>query len=242
VAYAPDNSSINIYMHGGTNGAESFDDVAILSLPSFTWIAAYDGATTRWGATCHRAGPRQMISIGGGGSSADITTGCDPSPNGLSVFDLSDLTWGSVYDAGAASYQVPAALVSIIGGERSGNATMTEPPNGWTEMELSSLFRVDSSSSPAKALSGGKIAGIVIGAVAGLAISGGCIIFFFLRYWRSRRTKDLVQSWEPERSASERPMSQPFEADTPQPTYTRSGTVLHGLQEFSATSEPVEME
>ncbi|KAE9382233.1 hypothetical protein N431DRAFT_321535 [Stipitochalara longipes BDJ] len=115
VAYAPDNSSINIYMHGGTNGAESFDDVAILSLPSFTWIDAYNGATTRWGATCHQAGSRQMVTVGGGGSSANITTDCDPDPNGLSVFDLSALTWGSVYDAEAPPYQVPDSVLSMNG-------------------------------------------------------------------------------------------------------------------------------
>ncbi|KAF2094245.1 hypothetical protein NA57DRAFT_60877 [Rhizodiscina lignyota] len=249
VAYAPDNSSINIYMHGGTNHAESFDDVAILSLPSFTWTAAYNGATTRWGATCHQAGSRQMVTIGGGGNSTNITTDCDPDPNGLSVFDLSALSWGSVYDAEAPPYQVPDALVSVIGGGPSGNATMTEPSNGWTEAGLSSLFGSanssssgESSSSRAKTLSGGEIAGIVIGAVAGIAISGACITLFCLRHRRSRNSRDSAKAWESERSAPSALTAQPDGIDMYQPEYSSGGTVLDGFPYLRPSSQPVEME
>lgn len=73
------------------------------------------------------AGNRQMISIGGALDAslwAVETTGdlpdlnnitCDPD-GGISLFDASDLTWSSVYDANSAPYQVPQKVVDVIGG------------------------------------------------------------------------------------------------------------------------------
>lgn len=38
VKMAPDNTSYNIYMQGGTNDNETLNDIWVLSIPSFTWI------------------------------------------------------------------------------------------------------------------------------------------------------------------------------------------------------------
>lgn len=67
-ASAPDNSSHNIYIYGGWNEHTYtyFDDVYVLSLPSFTWTMLYgEGSGPRFGHTCHLVGNRQMLTVGG---------------------------------------------------------------------------------------------------------------------------------------------------------------------------------
>ncbi|KKY17613.1 putative cell wall anchored [Diplodia seriata] len=65
-----DNSSYNFYIHGGidpTNGT-IYDDVYVLSFPSFTWTRVSAGSTTSpgyFGHTCNSAGKYQMLATGG---------------------------------------------------------------------------------------------------------------------------------------------------------------------------------
>ncbi|KAL1624658.1 hypothetical protein SLS56_007721 [Neofusicoccum ribis] len=126
---APDNSSLNFYIYGGYDPTKSilYDDVYILSLPSFTWTKAYAGTQGRFGHTCHWASPRQMIAIGGArdaGLFAVETTGdvpdlnattCDDGP-GVALFDMTDLVWSDFLNASAAPYLVPDVVVEKIGG------------------------------------------------------------------------------------------------------------------------------
>lgn len=118
-----------------------YDDMYILTIPSFTWIGPIDqsGSTipfARAGHTCNlRDG--QMILLGG--FNTTVTT-CD-SP-GVYIFNASSLSWSSSFtaldhaadfDSGnsvlAASYgyTVPDAVVSVIGGSPEGSATVTTP-------------------------------------------------------------------------------------------------------------------
>jgi hypothetical protein len=105
-----------------------YDDVWILSLPSFTWTKAYSGENPRFGHTCHRAGKQQMMSVGGAlnasmygvETSGQIppnlnTAKCDPS-EGVAIFDLSTLKWGSFFNPYAPAYRVPQKVVDVIGG------------------------------------------------------------------------------------------------------------------------------
>jgi hypothetical protein len=118
---APDNSSHNIYMYGGWNPltGEIIDDVYVLSLPSFTWTLLFRSDVARFGHTCHLAGGRQMVTVGGT-LSTDFE-GCDWEIKGVAVFDLSesvsDKQWGSVFYHDKPPYQVPEKLVRQIGGE-----------------------------------------------------------------------------------------------------------------------------
>lgn len=104
-----------------------YDDVYVLSLPSFTWLKVYSGDHPRFGHTCHYAGVRHMIRIGGS-LDADTysieTTGqplvldtlkCDEQA-GVALFDLSECTWGSSFDTHAPAYEVPMKVVEKIGG------------------------------------------------------------------------------------------------------------------------------
>jgi hypothetical protein len=63
---APDNSSHHIYLYSGIDPIknQNYDDVAILSIPSFTWTTVWpDGGSSRVGPNCHRAGKRQMVYV-----------------------------------------------------------------------------------------------------------------------------------------------------------------------------------
>ena len=115
-APAQDNSSTSIYLYGGTSNGTIFDDIYVLSLPSFTWVKVFTGQDARWSVTCHFMKPRQMITVGGGGKSSNISSDCDWEQKSLAVLDLSTIGWGSVYDAAAAEYDVPDDVVKMIGG------------------------------------------------------------------------------------------------------------------------------
>lgn len=116
-APAQDNSSASIYLYGGKSNGSIFDDVYVLSLPSFTWVKVYTGSDARWSVTCHYMAPRQMITVGGGGKSSNISSDCDWETKSLAVLDLSTIGWSSTYISDAPAYALPSQVVSAIGGK-----------------------------------------------------------------------------------------------------------------------------
>ncbi len=99
---APDASSFNVYLYGGQSltpyeDQEQYDDMWILTVPSFTWIKVpFDGQSkpsARAGHSCH-AWDSQMIVVGGY-VGKDIS--CD-SP-GIYVFNASNLEWKNEFTA-----------------------------------------------------------------------------------------------------------------------------------------------
>ncbi|KAH0542309.1 hypothetical protein FGG08_003246 [Glutinoglossum americanum] len=149
VASATDGSSFQIYMYGGQNlipyGSQiQYDDVWILTVPSFTWINVSMGGQSnppgRAGHTCD-VWDAQMVVVGGY-VGQDLS--CD-SP-GIYVFDLSELTWNTSFTSlsgsnmagasgqgkavglsGSYGYRVPRAVQSVVGGNSQGGATITTP-------------------------------------------------------------------------------------------------------------------
>lgn len=105
-------------MYGGRGLNNSYyDDVHILSIPSFTWTKVYQGTSGRYGHTCHRAGTRTMLSVGGA-PTTNLTTGpCDWETKGINVFDLSNITWSSKYTMTTENYAVPEKVIARIGGK-----------------------------------------------------------------------------------------------------------------------------
>ncbi|KAF2465573.1 uncharacterized protein BDR25DRAFT_295165 [Lindgomyces ingoldianus] len=199
VISAPDNSSHNIYLYGGHNpigNDTAFDDVYVLSIPSFTWTAVFtNGGTPRWGHNCHIANKRQMITVGGNVTNLK----CDWERKGVAFLDMTSITWGSVFLTNATSYGVPQKVVAKVGGTLNGNATSKEPVTGWNDRGLKKVFDTprrapgtkaspSASSTPRlteqKPSHTGPIAGGVVGGVAGLALIAGTLFF-----WRRRRTK-----------------------------------------------------
>jgi hypothetical protein len=114
-ASAPDNSSHNIYLYGGRGANDLYDQIYVLSIPSFTWMKVAEGKSPRYGHTCHVVGQKQMVTVGGD-ASWDLVTGCDWELKGLAIMDMSTFEWGSVYNAYAGNYQVPSQIYSVIGG------------------------------------------------------------------------------------------------------------------------------
>ena len=179
-----------------------YDDIYVLSLPSFTWTKVYQGSATRAGHTCHLAGNRTMITVGGF-YSLNYTEGCDWESKGVGVLDMSDVTWSSVYDAYAPKYRVPDRIVSVIGGNGDGGATLTKPVNDFDQEGLAQLFNATAtgdsknttgSKSPSSStkdnvrrrasIFGGTVGGVV------LATISGALLF----YHRKRIYKSVMKS------------------------------------------------
>lgn len=192
VASAPDSSSHNIYMYGGRDADNNyFDEVWILSLPSFTWILAYTGQSPRFSHTCHLAGTRTMLTVGGVASESQFeglpginVSPCDWEVRSIGVLDMSNITWGSVYNAEAPPYEVPVHVVSIIGGFGFGNATMKAPTAGFAQDGLARLFGVSPESSKASSSSHrtAEIAGPIC-VVIGLVLLATGFTWLIRKYW-----------------------------------------------------------
>ncbi|KEF62602.1 uncharacterized protein A1O9_00575 [Exophiala aquamarina CBS 119918] len=148
---AADGSSTQVYMYGGQNlipagEQKQYDDVWILTVPSFTWIridtSDQSVPPARAGHTCN-VWNGQMVVVGGY-VGQDLS--CD-SP-GIYVFNTSSLAWQNSYVAletddslnrqtsqkhdpsalqGSFGYAVPKEVQSVIGGNAVGAATITAP-------------------------------------------------------------------------------------------------------------------
>lgn len=150
-ASAADGTSTQIYMYSGQalqppGSQEQYDDLWILSIPSFTWISvdvsSQASPPPRSGHTCN-VWNSQMVVVGG---YVGPDLACDAP--GIYVFDTSKLTWVNDYTAlnggndlnqqdsqktdsraisGSFGYQVPKQVQSAIGGNDHGAATITQP-------------------------------------------------------------------------------------------------------------------
>ena len=148
---APDGSSVQVHMFGGqkllpAGSQEQYDDLWILSIPSFTWIEVdMKGQSVppgRSGHTCD-VWNGQMVMVGG---YVGPDFSCE-SP-GIYVFNTSSLKWGTSYAAlegsndvnqqvaqqkdsaalqGSYGYRVPKVVQEAIGGNEMGAATITAP-------------------------------------------------------------------------------------------------------------------
>lgn len=157
---AADGSSTSVYMYGGQNllpygEQKQYDDMWILTIPSFTWIQVdtsnQANPPARAGHMCN-VWNSQMIVVGGY-VGQDLS--CD-SP-GTYVFNTSSLQWQNGYVAletddklnrqasqqkdpaalqGSFGYSVPAKVMSVIGGNAVGAATITAPAQSATQGPL----------------------------------------------------------------------------------------------------------
>ncbi|RDA87235.1 hypothetical protein CP532_2525 [Ophiocordyceps camponoti-leonardi (nom. inval.)] len=201
VVAAPDNGAFHITTYGGWSrrNGRAYEDLHILSIPSFTWIDA-SGLSDRsnaeqqvnstigrdkLGGSCQTWNGRQMIVLGG-----EIRSGALPLTEGscsddfepVRVLDLSTYEWQWELPASKDSYQVPSIIYQKIGGGASGGATVTTPKRGFADPTLSSLLQLrvptgaggSASRHPSTGWGGdgsnGKSAGA--GAIAG-AVAGG---------------------------------------------------------------------
>lgn len=108
----------NRYLYGGlgfNTNYTGYDDVYILSIPSFTWVKMWEGSgagNPHNTLTCNVVNSGQMIVIGGTFPTND---NCDSPPTwGTHNLDLGQ-GW-QPYAPNITSYSVPDVVVSAIGG------------------------------------------------------------------------------------------------------------------------------
>ncbi|KAK3322153.1 hypothetical protein B0H66DRAFT_192462 [Apodospora peruviana] len=152
-AWAADQSSYNIYIYGGAGmppNTAGFDDVYILTIPSFQWIKLYpsDGNVTgqypHHSLTCNVvAGNSQMLIVGG----TFPTSGglCDvPDQFGTHNLDLGQQNpehapW-YLFSPNLTTYAVPKPIRDVVGGSAGGGATRTTPARGFANPDLKVLM------------------------------------------------------------------------------------------------------
>ena len=115
-----------------------FDEVYVLSLPSFVWFKAnYTSSDPRIQHTCNIIGERQMLSIGGfdprAASLSAAYNDTDPYWEGMKVFDLTELQWTNYFNANAAPYVAPSAVAAHY-------AAGSRYPSTWSSSDLENLF------------------------------------------------------------------------------------------------------
>ncbi|KAF4513284.1 hypothetical protein G6O67_000573 [Ophiocordyceps sinensis] len=147
VAPAADQSSFNIHYYGGFDGIHPrdvfYDDVWVLSLPSFTWTQINNGTEihARSGHRCFLPYPDQMMVFGGYAAEAGNVPSClDKGP--VVVFNITSGEWQDSYDPKKyGNYGVHDKVRATIGGDASGGATATAPvPSGWATSDLADVF------------------------------------------------------------------------------------------------------
>ncbi|KKY36942.1 putative kelch domain-containing protein [Diaporthe ampelina] len=138
-----------IYVFGGQNlqpagNQIQYDDMYILTIPSFTWIGPVSqggsGSSIPYARAGHTCTLRDGQMIVAGGFNTTVTSCDNP---GIYVFNASSFEWGTSFRALAPSsdansadnsvmaasygYVVPEEVISVVGGGPSGSATITQP-------------------------------------------------------------------------------------------------------------------
>lgn len=113
------------YLYGGAGfgaNASGYDDVYILSLPSFTWIKWWsntDSPKPHNMLSCNVVDGAQMLIVGGSFPKDQST--CDSVNSwGTHNLDLNEpaanaLPWNT-YQPNLTTYAVPSAIISVVGG------------------------------------------------------------------------------------------------------------------------------
>ena len=65
----------------------------------------------------------------------DMARSIDPRPNGLGIYDLSNLTWTKSYDPGLKAYEPPSLVKNVY-------ANGTGRPESWGDEKLPGIFKV----------------------------------------------------------------------------------------------------
>ncbi|PKS07718.1 hypothetical protein jhhlp_006326 [Lomentospora prolificans] len=193
-----------IFVFGGQDAVakKSAEDMYVLTLPGFEWTkldAPQGGARTDH--SCVVAGNRQMITVGGlnrlgTGESFRLA---DPFPQGLGVFDMTELTWSTDYNAEAAAYESPQMIKEWY--DQNKDLASVE----WSSDEVKQLFTSEKTnldggvtgeksdndnkgdeSSTRKA----KIGPIVGGVVGGVVVVAACVAAAMLIRRRRRQRRE----------------------------------------------------
>lgn len=248
-----DNSSQNIYLYGGRNPIDDiiYDDIYVLSLPSFIWTKIYSGDSPRYGHTCHLVGNRQILTVGGQ-SSTNMTKNCDWEVKGVGIMDLSTKIWGSVFDVNAKGYTVTQDIIEQIGGTGEGGATITMPVDGFEDAGLLQLFdgavstAIPTSSTydgnSAKKSNIAAIVGGVVGGFLGLALLGA-LSWFLIHRKRKDHTIQTHTQDDPKYTAdTDLRLIPEMDGQAVQPSSELSAVEKRYYSELQGDTQPVELD
>ena len=154
------NRTYEILVYAGWNNtlgdyATSFDAAYVLSLPSFNWFKAdYTASNPRHGLTCEHIGGGQVLTIGGLDTSQydasnqyrGVFHTKDPFPQGLTIFDLSSMSFTDAFEADKTTYDYADALSTYYQARDRISSSMGD--------SLRAVFAVEDFTTSATAVSG----------------------------------------------------------------------------------------
>ena len=176
---------------------------------AFKWFRASGVGAKRAWHCCELIGKRQMLVIGGTDPSFPSGTIPDPRKHGLGIFDMTDLSWSSSYNASSKPYEQPPVVKQFY-------AANSPQPSVWNDPALATIFAtntittqpssssvgvniVASGSSAAHRNHTGAIAGGVVGGLFVICILLGLFLFLL----RRQRHKQRVDQTSPPPIVSE---------------------------------------
>lgn len=249
------------YLNGGhgLNGP-GFDDVYILSLPSFTWIKSYPldrngtGDYPSHSLSCDIVNQgSQMLTIGGafpqGGSTCDVDEVW-----GVHNIDLGDQiksnfkkVWAG-YEPTLFGYKVPGFVTSAIGGTEDGGATKLKPDYGFTNHDLGTLLSMKAVFSTRTKLDDGRTepgvvksdtasspkSGLSTGAIVGIAVGAGFLLAVLVGLWVMRRKRKA------ELNIQSAPTTESFYSDQHVPQTSSSANYAHSPDRWGRRSPRVQ--
>ncbi|KAI5465690.1 hypothetical protein BGZ63DRAFT_111118 [Mariannaea sp. PMI_226] len=265
VTWVEDQSSYNIYLYGGlgeANGSSGFDDIYILTLPTFTWIRMFPTDSKKTGPyphhslSCNVINSAQMIIHGG---FFPLSNDCDsPDQWGLHNLDMGeqnkDKAIWALYDPTKTKYVLPTNVLSVVGGKSTGGATNTKPAKGWDHDDLRVLMTrqasvsvrtatrdVGDATSTSTSTSTGEPhshKGLSTGAIVGIAVGGAAgVALILIGIWClcRRRNNDRAST----NVSSQQPMNQTYDYHPPHSSSILSpGPWSPGSSQFVSTTPP----
>ena len=217
---APDDSSFQMVMHGGWDETNPLGDVYVLTMPAFHWIKMNTTGgnsvdNPRMDHFCSSHQDRSMLVVGGK-SQLDANTSninCTDGYSAVRLLDTTTFQWQDQYPLADTTYQVPQAVIDVIGGSPTGGAKTASafsqtlgdnlaifsktiphydpdhPPQNAPKAASSTGPTSSPSSSSSSGTSSGTIAGAAVGGVVGAAVLLGAAGLFYFRRRRQNRNR-----------------------------------------------------
>ncbi|KAF3921667.1 hypothetical protein ABW21_db0200079 [Orbilia brochopaga] len=178
-----------VYVYGGSARSAGQSQLAILTIPAFTWVTIEDDSfPSKVNAQCQLVGDRQMLILGGSSSSGINDCGNNTF---VELLDLSTLQLVPEFP-NASPFVSPPSVTGV-------NATT--PVGGWTDPELEKLYQIQYQTAEERKLGGGgggsdkkAIIGGVVGGVGGVILIGVIAVFFIMRSNRKKSSRDVKEA------------------------------------------------
>lgn len=141
---AADQSSFNIFVIAGVqtyNSVIAYEDMWVLTIPTFQWVKVHTRPGGIYGHTCHAVGENLIVVGGMQTTSTGGNAGNCSSHMPAEIFSLVDMEYTGIFDYAGASRNppVPSDVFKLIGGTGAGGAVVTKPKL-WSDLYLQYVF------------------------------------------------------------------------------------------------------